>query len=67
MNNDSNDSRLSDEDINKIARAIVNQLFKTIDISVGASIRRRILWIVAASIVAAGVALHIIDIDFPAK
>ena len=67
MSDESNKSRLSEEEVRMIAKEVVKQMFQAIDISIGTSIRKRILWLVAAAVVVAGIALHLIEVDFPGK
>lgn len=53
---------MSDEDRKKLAKEIVGQFFEQIDRKIGASVRKKIVYVLIAMILAGGVSLGIVKI-----
>ena len=67
MSNEDNKCNLSDKDVERIAKEMVKQLFISIDISLGNSLRRKIVYILVIVILLAGVLLHVIELPGAGK
>ena len=53
---------MSDEDRQKLAKEIVKQFFLKIDESIGHSVRKKLVYVMVAMILAGGVSLGIVKI-----
>lgn len=57
-----NSVALSNDEIKKIAVEVVKQFFAYIDINIGSSIRKKLIWVMVAMIIVGAISLGIIKL-----